>query len=80
MQKALAFRKRIMHNGAMRTHTEIIRKAGEEAVKAATQAPINTVRSWAQRDSIPAPQWAAMVDAGFCTADELIAAAAKRAA
>lgn len=79
-QKALAFGKRIMHNIAMRSHTEIIRQAGEDAVVAATLAPLNTVRSWAQRDSIPAPQWAALVSAGHCTADELIAAAARRAA
>lgn len=69
-----------MHNGGMRNHTDIIREAGEAAVVAATGAPVNTVRSWAQRDSIPAPQWASLVAAGFCTADELIAAAARKAA
>lgn len=78
MQKALAFWKRIMHNGAMRSHTEIIRQAGEDAVVAATKAPLNTVRSWAQRDSIPAPHWAALVAAKLCTADELTIAAAAR--
>jgi hypothetical protein len=69
-----------MHNGGMRNHTEIIRQAGEDAVVAATGAGINTVRSWAQRDSIPAPQWAALVKAKLCKADELAIAAADAAA
>ena len=69
-----------MHNGGMRTHAEIIRQAGENAIVAATNAPLNTVRSWAQRDSIPAPQWAALVEAKICKAAELIAAAAARRA
>jgi hypothetical protein len=70
-----------MHNNRMRTHAEIIRAAGEEAVASLTKASIHTIRSWVQRDSIPAPQWATLVAAEHCTAEELMtAAAAKRAA
>lgn len=65
----------------MRTHADIIRNAGEDAVHALTRASIHTIRSWVQRDSIPAPHWVTLVTAGHATADELMAAAAaKRAA
>lgn len=70
-----------MHNNAMRTHAEIIRTVGEEAVASLTASSIHTVRSWVQRDSLPARYWSALVEAGHATADELMsAAAAKRAA
>lgn len=81
MQKALAFPKRIMHNGGMRSHSEIIRSASAQVVSDLTDTSINTVRSWAQRGSIPSEYWATLIGAGHATADELIhAAAAKRAA
>lgn len=65
----------------MRTHAEIIRAAGEDVIVSLTKASVHTIRSWVQRDSIPAAQWATLVSAGHCTADELMtAAAAKRAA
>jgi hypothetical protein len=65
----------------MRSHSEIIRTAGAQAVADLTKAPITTIRSWAQRDSIPSEYWAALIGAGYCSADDLIdAAAAKRAA
>jgi hypothetical protein len=69
-----------MHNGAMRTHAEIIRAVGEGEIADLTGAPILTVRSWAQRDSIPSKHWGLLVSKKHCTADELMAAAAKRAA
>ena len=69
-----------MRNGAMRTHTVIIRNVGEGAIAALTDVPVNSVRSWAQRNSIPSKHWAALVNEGHCTADELMAIAAKRAA
>ena len=62
----------------MRTHSQIIRDAGEDRVVAITKRPINTVRSWVTRDSIPAPEWAGLVAAELCKADELIAAAAAK--
>ena len=80
MQKALAICKRIMHNGAMRNHSDIIREAGPQAVSTLTDTSIYTVRSWVQRDSIPSEHWSALINAGYCTADELIAAAASRQA
>lgn len=69
-----------MHNGDMRTHAEIIRDVGEAAVAALTNAPVLTVRSWTQRNSIPSKHWAALVNKEHCSADELMAAASKRAA
>lgn len=69
-----------MHNGRMRTHTEIIRAVGEALVAEITDAPALTVRSWAQRNSIPSKHWAALVSREHCTAEELMASAAKRAA
>jgi hypothetical protein len=81
MQKALALWKRIMHNGGMRSHSDIIRGVGAQAISDLTETSINTVRSWGQRDSIPSEYWAKLIGAGHATADELIdAAAAKRAA
>lgn len=64
----------------MRTHTEIIRTVGEGAIADLTGAPLLTVRSWAQRNSIPSKHWVLLVSNKHCTADELMAAAAKRAA
>lgn len=69
-----------MHNGAMRTHTDIIRAVGEGEIADLTGAPVLTVRSWAQRNSIPSKHWVLLVSKRHCTADELMAAAAKRAA
>lgn len=70
-----------MHNGGMRNHSEIIRAADAAAIAELTGASIHTVRSWGQRDSIPAEYWSALVNEGHCTADELMrAAASKRAA
>lgn len=68
-----------MHNGAMRSHADIIRAAGEAPVADLTKASIHTVRSWVQRDSIPPGYWAVLIAAEHATADELIAAAAKAA-
>jgi hypothetical protein len=65
----------------MRTHSEIIRNASAQHVAELTQSSIHTVRSWVQRDSIPSEHWAALIGAGYASAEELIdAAAAKRAA
>lgn len=69
-----------MHNSGMRNHSEVIRSAGAQDVAELTGASIHTVRSWAQRDSIPSEYWAALIAAELCTADELIGAAAARRA
>jgi hypothetical protein len=69
-----------MHNGRMRSHSDIIRDSDTQAVAELTKASVHTVRSWVQRNSIPSEYWSALIDAGHCTADELIAAAASRRA
>jgi hypothetical protein len=80
MQKALAFWQRIMHNSAMRTHDKIVSDIGAQVLADLTGASIHTVRSWGQRKSIPAEYWAKLVSKGYCTADELMAAAAAKKA
>ena len=80
MQKALAFWKRIMHNGAMRNHADIVRDVGPAEVAALTGASIHTVRSWAQRKSIPAEYWTALVGRGWAELGELATAAAAKKA
>jgi hypothetical protein len=64
----------------MRTHSDIIRAAGIQAVTDLTGKPVSTVSSWAQRNSIPSEYWATLIGSGHATPDELIAAAARRAA
>jgi hypothetical protein len=55
----------------MRDHAEIVKAAGIEAVADATGASIHTVRSWVQRESIPAEHWKLFADKGWATLDEL---------
>lgn len=62
----------------MRTHAEIIKDATAPAVQGRLGLSLHTVRSWAQRDSIPADQWKPLADAGFATLDELAEAATAR--
>jgi uncharacterized protein YjcR len=60
----------------MRTHKEIIRAAGIDTLADHLGVSVHTVRSWAQRGSIPAEYWAAMAKASIATLEELAAAAA----
>lgn len=69
-----------MHKEAMRTHGDIIRTAGVQTICDLTSKPGSTVSSWGQRNSIPSEYWAALIGAGHATADELIVAAAQKAA
>jgi hypothetical protein len=64
----------------MRTHADIIRAAGVQTICDLTGKPASTVSSWGQRNSIPSEYWAALIGAGHATADELIVAAAQKAA
>jgi hypothetical protein len=64
----------------MNNHSSIIKRIGAANAAKLTGATIYAVRAWIQRDSIPAEQWAALIEAGHCSADELIAAADKRKA
>jgi len=62
----------------MRTHAEIVREAGPAEVARARNVSINTVRSWIQRDSIPAEHWAGFALEGKATLHELALAAAAK--
>lgn len=80
MQKALALCNALCIMVCMRNHTSIVRDAGAQRIATLTDVSIHTARSWAQRDSIPPEHWAKLIAGNVATADELIAAAAKRAA
>jgi hypothetical protein len=62
----------------MRTHRDILSTAGHDRIAELTDRPITTVRSWAQRNSIPATEWRTLIDAKVCTACELIDGVAVR--
>lgn len=64
----------------MRSHSDIVKAVGPAEMAELTGRPITTVRSWAQRNSIPSDHWLTLVSEGHCTADELMAGAAKAAA
>lgn len=55
----------------MREHGEIVKAAGVEAVAESTGASIHTVRSWIQRESIPAEHWKLFADHGWATLEEM---------
>lgn len=78
MQKALASKECILHYSVMRTHTAIIRDAKAENLHERLGVNLHTVRSWAQRGSIPSEHWKGLVDAGAASLDELAQAAAAR--
>jgi hypothetical protein len=78
MQKALALRKRILHNVAMRTHRDILRDSGHDKIAALTGRPITTVRSWDQRDSIPSDLWLEIAGANFAKLEELASNASRK--
>jgi hypothetical protein len=64
-----------------RTHAQIIEDAGgPAAVGDIVGAPGNTTKQWKRNDSIPAPYWAALAEAGKATLEELAAAAAAKRA
>lgn len=65
-----------MHYAGMRTHKQIIQTAGAQAVidRAGLGVSIHTVRSWQQRNRIPAEYWPAIAEAGLAPMPDLIAA------
>lgn len=67
-----------MHYAGMKTHKQIIQSAGAQSVidRASLAVTIHTVRSWQQRDGIPAQYWAALDSSGIATLAELATAAA----
>lgn len=64
----------------MRTHQDIIRAVGAVGVHDGLGFidKLNTVRSWIQRDSIPAEHWAAFAAKGWASLEELAEAAAEK--
>ena len=65
-----------MHNVCMRTHTDIVRAVGIDALARLTGKSVHTVRSWQQRQRIPAEHWLILVEEGKASADELMAGVA----
>lgn len=62
----------------MLTHSDIVREAGRpEELALALGVSRHTVRSWIQRDSIPADQWSTFAKKGFATLEQLAEAAAR---
>lgn len=63
----------------MRTHEQIIIDGGgTKAFAEAIGAPPNRVNQMRRSDSIPAPYWKSVVDAGLATFEELAEAAERR--
>lgn len=64
----------------MATHSDIVRSAGRpEEVALVCGVSVHTVRSWIQRDSIPADQWATFAERGFADLASLASGKAKAA-
>jgi predicted transcriptional regulator len=63
----------------MATHSDIVKRAGkpEEVALACAVSP-HTVRSWIQRDSIPAEKWAWFANEDHASLEELAEYAAAR--
>jgi len=80
MQKALALLLCIMHRRGMRSHRDIVIATGPDLIAGQRGLSIHTVRSWAQRNSIPADQWAWFAEQGHASLEELAIAVATPAA
>lgn len=64
----------------MTNHRETVRAAGTpEEVATWRGVSVHTVRSWIQRNSIPAEHWLAFAEAGHADLEELARGAAKAA-
>lgn len=65
----------------MKSHSDIVRSAGKpEEVALANGVSVHTVRSWIQRNSIPAEVWAWFANERHASLEELAEAAAARRA
>lgn len=63
----------------MRTHEQIIIAAkGPSAIARVLGVEPGTAKQWRRGDSIPAPYWAALAEAGLATLEELAEAAATK--
>lgn len=66
-------------SGMVRTgHSEVVIRIGVDAIAMGLGVSRHTVRSWIQRDSIPADQWITFAAQGWASLDELAEAAARR--
>ena len=64
----------------MKQHSDIIPLDRVDEIAAQTGKSIHTVRSWKQRNSIPADVWAEVVAMNLATLEELAHARAAKAA
>lgn len=65
----------------MLTHSDIVKAAGPASEVARLRGvSVHTVRSWQQRNSIPAEHWSAFAADGVATLEQLAAAASARPA
>lgn len=62
----------------MRTHADIIKEAGPEALHQELGVSLHTVRSWQQRGSIPPEHWPALERLKVATTHELVLARPRR--
>lgn len=68
-----------MHYSFMTTHADIVKAAGTaEEVASRRGVSVHTVRSWIQRDSIPAEHWAGFAADRAATLKELAEIAASK--
>lgn len=63
----------------MKTHADIVAAADVLKLAADCGVSVHTVRSWGQRNSIPAEHWPVFVEAGKATLVELAAGVKPRA-
>lgn len=63
------------------SHRDIIKSAGgPAALGRKINVDPNTTKAWNRLDSIPAPHWVALAEAGVATLDQLAQAAAAKVA
>jgi oligoribonuclease (3'-5' exoribonuclease) len=57
----------------MRTHSDIVAAADRDKIAGLCGASIHTVRSWGQRNSIPAEHWPIFIQVDAASLEELAA-------
>lgn len=68
-----------MHYGRMRDHATIVREAGApETVADRRGKSVHTVRSWIQRNRIPAEEWSGFAADGWASLEELASALTRK--
>lgn len=64
----------------MRTHAQIVGALDAVSLAEKRGVSVHTVKSWVQRDSIPAEHWAGFVEDGHSSFEELAAGVKSRKA